>query len=46
MTAYIRPSQCEQCVPIETVAADSWMAWTTELAHEPTCPNNPTGAAK
>lgn len=34
MSTYIRPSQCEQCVPVETYGDN-----TTDLAHEPSCPN-------
>jgi hypothetical protein len=41
MTAYIPPSQCWQCVPIETVTTHSSTTWSVDLAHEPTCPNNP-----
>jgi hypothetical protein len=39
MTAYIPPSQCEQCLPVETITTHSAITWTTDLAHEPTCPN-------
>jgi hypothetical protein len=41
MTTYTPPSQCWQCVPIETVTTQSATTWTVDLAHEPTCPNNP-----
>lgn len=37
----IRPSQCEQCVPTETITPHSALSWTIELAHETTCPNHP-----
>ena len=40
MTTHIRPSQCEQCVPVETHTVISGLNWTTELAHETDCPNN------
>lgn len=39
MTHYIPPSRCEQCVPVETTTTHSSTTWTTDLAHEPTCPN-------
>lgn len=39
MTAYIPPSQCEQCIPVETITTQSAITWTTDLAHQPTCPN-------
>jgi hypothetical protein len=36
---YISPSQCQQCVPIETTTVHSSHAWSVDLAHEATCPN-------
>lgn len=38
---YIPPSQCPQCVPIETLSVHSLASWTVDIAHEPTCPNHP-----
>lgn len=34
MKRYVRPSQCEQCVPVESYADN-----IIEYAHEPECPN-------
>lgn len=45
MSQYTRPSECTQCVPVETLTSDSGISWTIETAHETTCPNNPSKAA-
>jgi hypothetical protein len=42
MSAYISPSSCELCVPIESVTTLSSLTWHTELAHERDCQNHPT----
>lgn len=43
MLNYIRPSDCELCVPIETRSDSGAMGGDTiSRAHEPECPNNPT----
>lgn len=34
ISAYVMPSQCEQCVPLETYGDN-----VIEYAHEGTCPN-------
>lgn len=39
MSTYIRPSECDQCVTVETLTNDSGLSWSIETAHEPTCPN-------
>ncbi|WOC60113.1 hypothetical protein RI444_16570 [Paenarthrobacter sp. AT5] len=41
MSEYIRPSECQQCIPVESLTNDSGISWTIETSHEPTCPNNP-----
>jgi hypothetical protein len=40
MTTYTRPSECTQCVPVETLTNDSGISWTIETAHQAACPNN------
>lgn len=40
-TLYVRPSECDQCVVIETTTVGTSMTWTTEYAHETECPNSP-----
>ncbi len=42
MTDYIRPSQCESCLPVETETTAGGMGRCTyEYAHQPDCPNSP-----
>lgn len=43
---YIPPSQCWQCVPIETLSVQSATTWTVEISHEPTCVNYPKERSK
>ena len=37
----IRPSECEQCVPLSITTTASGLSWHTTTAHEPDCPNSP-----
>lgn len=42
---YIRPSQCESCVPVETEEVAGTMGRTNvHLAHQTECPNAPEAA--
>jgi hypothetical protein len=41
MATHIPPSQCEQCVPTETLTNDTAITWIIETAHQTTCPNHP-----
>ncbi len=38
--AYVRPSQCELCIPVIRVVGH-YFENTTEAAHESGCPNHP-----
>lgn len=39
MKTYTPPSQCDRCIPVQTVTVESFMVWTVEYAHETDCPN-------
>ena len=41
---YVRPSECERCVPVEKLTNDTGFSWTIETSHQPHCPNNLKGA--
>lgn len=41
MTNYIPPSQCDRCVPTETITNQSAITWAIETAHQTICPNHP-----
>lgn len=46
MTDFIRPSECDRCVPVETISAGSLHSWIVETAHQDKCPNAPERRTK
>ena len=46
MTVYIRPSECDRCVPVETISAGLLHSWIVETAHQDKCPNAPQGVTE
>ncbi|WP_427130244.1 hypothetical protein [Pseudarthrobacter sp. S9] len=43
---YIRPSECELCVPLEVHDVSSGHAWSVDLAHQAECVNHPANIRK